>query len=175
MRNSQTERDQGGIGQVQGADLVWIPIMVKISQWDDQQHVNTDQQVGATKEFEVFFRWNKVVIFFPKLSCLLEKTNEMFTDELIWGLRSAPQYSGIGVGLAEGRGRGAVRLATSWSKLKLAGVGGVHEGSLHHALYFHKILLTFHFKKMKVNETSQKETSTPSRKGILWVPLSHKD
>ena len=71
-----------------------------------------------------FFRWN-IVIFLPqRLYYLLEKTNEVFTDELIWDLRSAPQYSGVGVGLAEGRGRDAARLATSWFWLKL---GVVHE------------------------------------------------
>lgn len=70
------------------------------SQWDDQEHVNTDEQVADTQELEIFFRWNKVVIIFPKgFPYLSEKNNEMFTDELIWGSGSAPQYR-VEVGLA---------------------------------------------------------------------------
>ena len=116
---------------MQGADLVWVPTVVKISQWDGQQQVNTDWQVGDTQEFEVYFRWNKVVIFSPKLSYLLMKNNEMFTDELIWGLGSAPQYSGVGVGLA------GVEMQQDWPPADSGwSWGWVHEGSLHHALFF---------------------------------------
>jgi len=62
--NLEIERDQGGINQVQEADLMWIPKTVKeVSQWDDQLHVSTDEKANDSQEFELFFSWNIVVSF----------------------------------------------------------------------------------------------------------------
>ena len=60
----------------------------------------------------------------------LEKTSGMLTDELIWGLGSAPQYSGVGLGLAEGRSKDAPRLAIRCSWLKLGTWGFITVCSL---------------------------------------------
>ena len=58
------------------------------------------------------------MIFLPqRLYYLLEKTNEVFTDELICGLGSALESQGMGWGVgwrgAQGRDKDSARLATS--------------------------------------------------------------
>ena len=84
-----------------------------------------------------FFRWN-IVIFLPqRLYYLLEKTNEVFTDELIWGLGSAPQYSGWGWGWQ----RAGVEMQQDWPPADSGWSWGWYmKRSLHCALCFCKFL-----------------------------------